>query len=52
MVACFRVTPRTPATSLFTCDVKAVPLSEMSVVGKEACLVMMLIKTLAIVLAS
>ena len=44
--------PRTPATFLITCEIKAVHLSEMSVVGKLACLVMMLIKTLAIVVAS
>ena len=52
MVACFRVIPRTPATSLITCDVNAVPLSEISVVGQQACLVMILIITLAIVVAS
>ena len=52
MVTCFRVMPGTSATSLITCDVNAVSLSEIIVVGKSACLVMMLIITLATVLAS
>ena len=33
VVACFRVIPRRPATSLITCHVKTVPLSEKSVLG-------------------
>ena len=35
--------PGTPATSLITWDIKAAPLFEMSVVGKEARLVTMLV---------
>ena len=52
VVACFRVMPRTLALSLITRDIEAVLLSEINVVGKQACLVVMLIITLAIVLAS
>ena len=47
-----RVIPRTSATSLITWDMNTDPLSVMTVVGKKACLVMMLIMTLAIVFAS
>ena len=52
VVACCRVIPRTSATSLITWDMKTDPLSEMIVVDKQACLVTMLMMTLAIVFAS
>ena len=34
VLACCRVKPRTPTTSLNTCDTKADPLSEKSVIGE------------------
>ena len=52
VMACFKKYPGRRVVSLITWDVDAVRLSERSVVGKEACLVMMLKLTLAIALAS
>ena len=45
--ACSRVILTTSATSFITCYTKAGPSSEMIVIGKNACLVMMLNMTLA-----
>ena len=50
VVAWSIVMSRTSATSLITWDMKIDLLSEMIVVGKYACLIMMLIMTLATVL--
>ena len=52
VVACSRVIPRTFTTSLVTWDTKADPFSEMTAVGKYASLVVVLVMTLAPILAS
>ena len=52
VVACCRVILRTSVTSLITWDMNTDPLSDMIVVGKYGCLVMMLNMSFAIVFAS
>ena len=52
VVACCRVIPRISVTSSITWDMNTDLLPEMMVVGKQACLVMILFITLASLFAS